>query len=470
MVELGIIRALETRGVGRSASQRLMLRLAASVLAVGSSVGFLVGTTSNPTLLEFVLHLAIPGILTNLGANGLGLRFDRAGLRREREEGQIQLASLEAQLSEATQKATDAEVKYARLETGVLMAGHKLSEFVQDGELYLAEARKFQRLLGEGGMAKALLVWAENMETMVVWKVPQLDLLGNIEGLERFIAEAKAMVRVNHPGVVRFFSLGKITKSVYLDMLRICDPETFQRCRRAPQLVPEEVPYIEMEYVEGKTLTHHVESYPGKRLPIDEALNYAYNMGETLSEVFRSNIIHRDMKPDNVFIISHNGDPVTTKIVDFGLARQAVFTGAGPVERLTKVGTVMGTPQYMAPEQARGAPMDWRVDQYALGVILYEMITGKLPIDDTRFMNGEETANDYLVRVLTEKPVPISSWPELRVPNNVTVAVHRMLGKEPESRFPNWHECLVALYDAIQTYSVTKGTPTRAATPGLRSR
>ena len=152
-------------------------------------------------------------------------------------------------------------------------------------------------------------------------------------------------------------------------------------------------PFIAMAYCRGETLKQRIERGP---LPIAEVVSYACQMAAGLAAAHAARIIHRDLKPANVIITPQD----QVKILDFGLARYAITGESDTLTQMTVVGTTLGTIAYMAPEQARGQPVDERADVWALGVVIYEMLSGKKPFTG-------ETATAMLLALATDEPVPL---------------------------------------------------------------
>ena len=194
--------------------------------------------------------------------------------------------------------------------------------------------------LGQGGMGVVYLAMDERLSRQVAWKVLPSHLSGDSEFQARFLREARAVAQLANPHIVGVFDI--VTEA--------------NQC------------FITMEYIDGYTLRQKLRDTP--QLPLIDACRHGMEIAEALAVAHRSGIIHRDVKPENIMITRTTGD---VKMVDFGLAR------LGEDNNLTREGVIAGTLSYMAPEQIRAEGLDYRVDIYALGIILFEMLAGRAP-------------------------------------------------------------------------------------------
>jgi len=253
-------------------------------------------------------------------------------------------------------------------------------------------------LLDEGGMS---VIWraesVENGEPVAV-KLLQEALLGDDPSLaQRFEREVRALFALRHPNLLRVFDSG----------------------------VEAGKPYLVMELLRGRPLEAMLEDGPP---PPETALDLFRQIAAGLAFAHRQGVLHRDLKTQNVFIITGPDGGYRAKLLDFGLAKFTDQTRWGPESTLTVAGTVFGTPAYMSPEQATGAPMDQRSDVYSLGAMLFELLTGLWP-----FMEEDRAA---MLRAHLTQPVPRldEARPELNVSAGLQELFERSMAKNPAGR------------------------------------
>jgi len=212
-------------------------------------------------------------------------------------------------------------------------------------------------VLGEGGMGRVYVAEHVKLGRRVAVKKLRSELASNATAVARFFSEARAVNRISHENIV------EIT-----DFLEHPGGDN----------------YIIMELLKGEDLAHRLQR---KRiLPLPRAFDIAAQTASALSAVHAAGMIHRDLKPDNIFLIERGGNPDFVKVLDFGVAKLTDTSDRGGIAmHVTAAGQIIGTPEYMSPEQAGGLAVDFRTDIYALGVILYEMITGDLPFQAKSF-------------------------------------------------------------------------------------
>jgi tetratricopeptide (TPR) repeat protein len=288
----------------------------------------------------------------------------------------------------------------------------------------LGERFVLQTLLGQGGMGTVYRALDERTGDAVAIK---LLSTADPQAEARFRREAEALSRVSHPGIVRYIAHGHA---------------------RGGQ------PYLAMEWIEGEDLHAHLQRGP---LNVETALKLARKIVNALALVHAQGVIHRDVKPQNILL--SQGDPLRPVLVDFGVARQTARTA------MTAAGTMLGTPQYMAPEQIQGGQVDGRVDLFALGCVLYECLSGQPAF-------GGEHVVAVLAKILVESPAPLSELGIL-VPPEVEALVLDLLAKRREKRPENATEVarrLDACFEALATSPHRSSKPPAAAKLTARER
>ncbi|HZF11433.1 MAG TPA: protein kinase [Thermoanaerobaculia bacterium] len=253
-------------------------------------------------------------------------------------------------------------------------------------------ARRFEILsvLGAGGMGVVYKARDRELDDLVALKMLKRELWGDRTQLERLKSEIKLARKITHPNVLRTFDFGEI----------------------------DGIPYISMEYVRGVTLRYLLDQT--HRLPYSAGLRLGKQLCAGLGAAHAVGVMHRDIKPENL-ILTPAGN---AKLMDFGIAR--------PIERLTpgqtQAGFIVGTPQYLSPEQLQGGEVDARADIYSTGIVLYEIFTGELPF-------SAPTAMELMLKHIKEPPrAPRSHWAE--IPERLEQIILRCLEKEPGKRYP----------------------------------
>lgn len=263
------------------------------------------------------------------------------------------------------------------------------------------------RLLGEGGMGQVYLAEDTKLGRQVALKLLPRHLSHSADRLHRFAQEARAASSLNYPNVCVIYEVGETAEGS---------------------------PYIVMEYVEGVTLRQHLSE---RQPALSEALDISIQIASALAAAHEVGIIHRDVKPDNVLIRPDR----LVKVLDFGLAKLADQQPAGDLMSRphvqTEPGMVMGTVSYMSPEQARGLEVDRRTDIWSLGVVLYQMVAGRLPFEGA-------TNSDVIVSVLEREPPPLCGL-LARVPAELQRIVSKALTKDREKRYQTARELLIEL-------------------------
>src|ERR671932_218423 len=275
------------------------------------------------------------------------------------------------------------------------------------------------RKLGSGGMANVYLAEDEDLGRRVAIKIMSDRYADDDTFSERFRREAKAAAALSHPNIVSIYDRGQANGT----------------------------PYIAMEVIEGRSLKELVLSRGP--LPVDQAVDFTKQILAALRFAHRNGIIHRDIKPHNILVGSEN----RLKVTDFGIAR----AGAS---QMTEVGSIMGTAQYLSPEQAKGTPVDQRSDIYSLGIVLYELLTGEVPFKG-------DTPVEIAMRHLSTVPEPPSAK-RADVPHDLDLVVMRALAKDPGDRYTSAEEMDADLEPVARGLSVSAVTAD-AATQIMRA-
>jgi len=265
---------------------------------------------------------------------------------------------------------------------------------------YIIEA-----VIGQGGMGFVYAARHAIIDKRVAIKVLKKEHSQDASAVERFLVEAKAASKIGHQNIVDITDFG---------------------------VLPDGHAYFVMEFLDGPTLGKMV--HERGNIGPEEAIAITVQVARGLQAAHDKGIIHRDLKPENVFVLERDGQKDVVKIVDFGIARDVTTK-----KRLTLAGMVLGTPEYMSPEQATGQPTDHRVDLYALGCILYEMLTGDVPY------KGETPTKTLTMHVFDKPQPPSERRPDLPIPASLEKVVLRILEKKPADRYADLREMMAEL-------------------------
>ncbi|MGH2993764.1 MAG: protein kinase domain-containing protein [Solirubrobacterales bacterium] len=280
---------------------------------------------------------------------------------------------------------------------------------------------RLESKLGSGGMSTVYLATDETLERRVAVKILHAEISDQPDQIERFRREARAVAQLSHPNVVAVIDAGQDAGH----------------------------PYIVFEYIDGETLKQRIDRLG--QLPLDESAAYAIEVGRGLAAAHSRNMVHRDVKPQNVLI-----DPEgRAKVTDFGIARSLETKG------LTATGRVLGTTDYVAPEQAMGQEIDARSDVYSLGVLLYEMLTGDVPFH-------AETQVGVAMKHVNE-PLPDVQTRRHEVSAALAAVVEKSSSKDPEDRYTRMSGMLRDLESALEVEVSRAGRSTGEVTTVLDS-
>lgn len=299
-------------------------------------------------------------------------------------------------------KASSANVGRRRRGTKGLDPRHFGAQPTNRAGQFVGKRYRIEGLLGNGATANVYLAIDTRLGHNVVVKQLTPDGTQNEELRKRFLAEAEALADLRHPGIVRVLDFG------------------------APD---DERPYLVMEALVGETLASLLKRKP--LLPIDVALVIARHTAQGLEAAHRAGLVHRDIKPDNLFLLGPLGDPFGVKIIDFGMAKIPHSNGSSGVH------TVLGTVEYMAPEQVMVDPVDGRTDIYAFGIVMFRLFTGHLPF--------EAPAGLDLLSHQLFSPVPPASWIHEGIEPPIDALVTRATRKHPANRYASMQELMADL-------------------------
>ncbi|MGZ3407225.1 MAG: serine/threonine protein kinase, partial [Polyangia bacterium] len=288
----------------------------------------------------------------------------------------------------------------------------------------LADRFEILERIGEGGTGVVYRAKQLSVDRVIAIKVLGAHVSTDPSWVKRFHNEARAASRLDHPNTVRLIDFGQ-TKEGLL--------------------------FIAMEFLHGRSLRGEIERVG--RLPPNRVLRIVSQMCASLSEAHRQGIIHRDIKPDNVYLVDMKGAGDYVKVLDFSVAKLDA-----PDAQVTRAGVVFGTPQYMSPEQGRGVPLDARSDIYAVGVVAYEMLTGKPPFD-------AKIPTEVVMMHLRDKPAPLVGLPP-QLTGIVMKALEKDAARRQQSAEELDNECQQCLAELFPRQTPGPGAvPVVAAAP-----
>jgi eukaryotic-like serine/threonine-protein kinase len=279
----------------------------------------------------------------------------------------------------------------------------RLSDHDHEEHFLLDGRYRIEGVLGEGGMGKVYLATHVELGREVAIKILSSRVQERDLEARRLAREAKLAGTLGHPNICQVYDMGRLEDGT---------------------------PYVVMEKLDGQTLSERI--YLEGALSFDDSLRFLEQVLSALDAAHRSGILHRDIKPDNVFLASNAAGEVAAKILDFGIATLAQFAGID-----SRRGQMLGTPRYMAPEQFSGGDTDERTDLYGCGVLLNEMITGRPPFP-------EKDVNTLRASVLDKPPPDPRSW-RPKTPDSIAALIERAMAKKPAERFESADQFLIAL-------------------------
>jgi serine/threonine-protein kinase len=280
----------------------------------------------------------------------------------------------------------------------------------------LAGRYVIHKKLGEGGMGAVYMATHNMLDKQVALKVLHSEFVRKPDLVERFMQEAKSASRIRHENVIDISDFGT---------------------------TPEGLVFFAMELLKGHDLHEEIARarLANQQLPWERSKRIFLQICAALSAAHALGIVHRDLKPENIYLVDFLGEPDFVKLLDFGIAK---LTEVGDGDRkLTRTGMLFGTPEYMSPEQARGDKIDHRVDVYAMGCILFQLVTGRVPFEAENFMG-------VLSMHLTQAPPVVSAevLDAIAAPRGLAQVIDHALAKDPSQRFASIDELARAVRQA----------------------
>ena len=283
---------------------------------------------------------------------------------------------------------------------------------------------RIEKQIGEGGMGVVYMATHTVLQKKLALKVLRGDGSKDAETVQRFMQEAQAATSIGHQNIIDISDFGRL---------------------------PDGCVYFVMEYLDGVSLSDMIKD--GGSVPMSQAVHILRQIASALEAAHARGIVHRDLKPDNIIVIRRGADPHFVKVLDFGVAKVG-----GAASKLTKTGMVFGTPHYMSPEQAAGHSVDQRTDIYALGVIMYEMFSGKVPFDADTFMG-------ILSKHMFEPP-PRPTDVKGASLGTLEAVILRSMEKNPDQRYLSMSELIEDLDTVAAGGTVELGGRAGVAPPG----
>lgn len=300
------------------------------------------------------------------------------------------------------------------------MAGRENQELL--GRI-LDKKYRISSLLGEGGMGSVYGGEHIHLKRQCAIKIVRREYASDPVALKRFKLEAEAASILKHPNIIEIHDFG---------------------------ITDDELAYIVMEFLEGESLDDLLGRH--KFLYYEHALPIFLQVCDALSHAHKKKVLHRDLKPANIMLIKTESGDTHVKLVDFGIAKLLPGTGRD-IEKLTQTGEVFGSPLYMSPEQCMGQALDARSDVYALGCVLYQVLSGQLPFV------GENLVQIVMKHINEMPPTFVEVSPDVAIPQTLEKAIRQCLSKNPASRYNSIDEVrkhLTEIYTSRQFKNETR--------------
>src|SRR5256714_1596836 len=293
----------------------------------------------------------------------------------------------------------------------------------------LADRYHIMKKLGEGGMGKVYLAEHVKMGRRSAIKVMNPSMVHDPEAVARFNREASNASRISDAHVCAIYDFGE---------------------------TPEGLIYLAMEFIEGEPLTELIRSEGA--LPLARAADIAIQVAAALQAAHDLGIVHRDLKPDNIMLTRSRDGADAVKVVDFGLAKAVGGEGGG--QKVTRTGLVVGTPEFMSPEQLSGDKLDGRSDVYSLGLVLFNMLTGTLPF-------AADSVQETMIKRLTDEPAElIEVRPDLHFPPGLQQTLDTALARSPVNRYQSAAKFAHDLAAVVGLSRTGAGTPLASTLSG----